>query len=94
MATTPGTIRGREAREVMTEILKARGVSMAIVSFRQKELRLLINDVVHKIPCKRGMTFHQLKAATEMLERAIETLKASRASRNQIDLEQLIQEAV
>ena len=85
-----GTIREREAQDVIRDVLRDKGVSAAIYKFSRGALEILMHDRKVTIPVKRGMTFYELEKAREKIAAVADELQARRRDRKQIDLEEAI----
>lgn len=87
-----GGIPAREARDVVTDLLRSRGVSDGLWSIRKGALHILIGSRSLVIPLPRGLTFYAMQAVVDKVEAAIRDLERSKVHRGQIDLEDAIRE--
>lgn len=85
-----GSIRGREAKEVITDLLREKRIPASIWSFKGRSLHIRVGSSVAVVPVPAGLTFYGLKATVEKVERILEDAERAKRHRSQIDLEQLI----
>lgn len=78
-----GTIRAREARDVLVDILRSAKIPASCYSFRSGAVHILVGGRVVQIGCKSGLSFYGLQAACRDFHEA-------RKHRDQIDIEELI----
>lgn len=93
--TDTGTIRGREAKDVVRDILRDRKTPKGLYQFNGRgwDLHLLIGSRTIVFKCGAGHTFYSLQSLTKELNRALDDLDKHMANRLQIDLEEAIQSA-
>ncbi len=87
-----GTIRARETRSVVVDFLTRSGVPKAKYGFRGGELRLLVGEREAVVAVPSGLTFYQLQAVLEKLERLVAEMGHPR-DRRQVDIEDCIRGA-
>lgn len=90
MSEVIGTIRQREARDVIEDVFRKRGIPKSVYSYRGNGWHFLVGSRIAFIQCKAGATFYSLKAAVEQAESACNDYDKTRQHRNQIDLEDAI----
>lgn len=83
------TIRTREAKQVIGDLLASRGVSKAVCKIAGRELHMLVDGRQVTFSLKAGMSFYGLEALRAEVGRAIDDMQISRNKR-QIDLEDLL----
>jgi hypothetical protein len=85
-----GTIRGREAREVIKDVIASKGLPSGIWSMSPSGiLSMLIGHREWKCEVKRGLSYYALTDLRRRVEVACDEAIANRKSR-QIDLEEAI----
>lgn len=88
-----GTIRGREVKEVIRDLMRQRKVPAHVWNLTPRGiLTILVGTRIVEIPCPAGQTFYGLQAALRRIEQALDERERGH-DRRQIDLEDLIKEA-
>lgn len=85
-----GTIRSKEAKQVVYDLLLSRGVSKAVWKITPGgELHMLVANRSVTFPLKAGMTYYGLRNMLQQIERCLDEMAVAR-DRRQIDLEDAI----
>lgn len=85
-----GTIRAREAKSVVKDLLDERRVSPGSYKIDSRKLNLLVGARVVEVPLPRGLTFYGMQDLLRKVEACIREMESARAHRQQIDLEEVI----
>lgn len=93
MSDAVGTIRSREAKDVVVDILQRRSVPKWLWSSKGKAIHILVGSRPVAVVVPARMTFYGLEALTEQVERICDDIEAARRHRGQIDLEDAIAKA-
>lgn len=92
--TDVGSIKQREAKAVVAEIMEQRGVPKSVWKLQPGgQLNILIGSRVATFACKSGMTFYQLQHLARDVNRALDEREAAARNRNQTDIEDAIKAA-
>lgn len=92
-AEKAGTIRTKEAKQVVGDLLVSRNVSKAVYKMKPGgELNMLVGSRQVTFQCKAGMSFYGLQALLASVNRAIDEMSIARDAR-QIDIEDAIRQA-
>lgn len=84
-----GTIRGKEAKQVIGDLLASRNVSKAVYKITGRELHMLVAGRPVVFSPAAGMSFYGLEALRGQVNRAIDEMHIARDKR-QVDLEDVI----
>lgn len=87
---TDGTIRSREAKTVLSDILMRRKVPSAVYKFQGGKLNIMVGSQLVELKCPSGLSYYGLKLLTDKLNSVIDEYEAAKLRRNQIDLEDLL----
>lgn len=90
MSDQEGTIRSREAKSVVLDILKKHHVPKSLWGIKGQTLSLLVGARTVEIPIPRGLSFYGLQSAVRTLEGAIVDMERARHLRQQVDIEELL----
>lgn len=90
MSEVTGTIRAMEAKQVVADIFKRRGVSSGLYVFRNSALAVLVGSRTVVIQLPPGLSYYELKRITERVERICDDVERAREHVGQIDLEDAI----
>lgn len=90
MSKITGTIRTMEAKQVLTDIFKRRGISPGLYGFRKSTCAVLVGSRTVVIPLPPGLSYYELKNLTERVERICNDIDRARAHVGQVDLEDAI----
>lgn len=85
-----GTIRAREARDVVADLLRDKKVSKAVYKLSPRRLTILVGSRQVEIPLGSGLSFYALQNTLSKVNAAVDDLNRSKEHRNQVDLEELI----
>lgn len=86
-----GTIRAMEAKQVVGDVFKRRGISPALYGFRKGRLGVLVGQRQVYIQMPSGLSYYELKRLTERVERICDDVERAREHVGQIDLEEAIE---
>jgi hypothetical protein len=90
MSGPAGTIRKREAKTVVSDLLAQRGVSRALYNITPGgKLHMLIGGREVVFACGRGLTYYGLNDLLKQVNKAVDEMALKRDER-QIDLEDAI----
>jgi hypothetical protein len=87
-----GTIRGREAKQVVADILQERGISPSLWAIRSDGLHILVRGRQVIVPFRAGLTVYGLDAVRRRVEALCDESRKPHDAR-QIDIEDAIREA-
>ena len=82
-----GSIRAREARQVLQDILRNRKVPPSVWSCEGDRLHFMIQGRIEVVSSKRGATFYELQERCRKLHALCDEYDRANANRGQIDLE-------
>ena len=85
-----GSIRLREARAVVLDLLKKSAIPAHCYTMGQKELTVLIGPHAVVVPITRNLTFYGLAAVLREVEGIARDFELAKSHRGQIDLEEAI----
>jgi hypothetical protein len=85
-----GTIRQREVKEVVEDVMRAHNVPPSTWSIENGVLRLMIGARIAEVSCKRGQTFYSMQQLVAKVEQVISEFKSTKQRRQQVDLEDAI----
>jgi hypothetical protein len=88
-----GTIRSREARDVVEDVFRQFKLAKPLYSHRAGAFHVLVGARVVEIPTPRGLTFYGLQNLQQEAEKVCRDVERARANRNQLDIEQAIEAA-
>jgi hypothetical protein len=86
-----GTIRSREARDVVQDVFNRNRLPKALYSHRSGAFHILVGGRSVQLETPRGLTFYGLKDLEEKAEAVCRDVERARFARNQIDLEDAIE---
>lgn len=89
MQVKSGTIRAREAGQIVRDLLVSNGVPAGVYRVAANKLPLLVDGRVVEFDIGRGHTYYSLRDTISRVERAIVEMRATRDKR-QIDIEEVI----
>lgn len=90
MTDTIGSIRQKEAKEVIRDRLIELGVPKSLWKINRKQLDVLVGARAISIPLPPGMTFYGLKNALERVDAVARDIQRAKQHSQQIDLEEAI----
>ena len=85
-----GTIRSREAKAVLSDILARRKVPSAVYKFQGSRLNIMVGSRLVEVKCPPNLSYCGLKLLSDKLNLVIDEYEAAKLRRNQIDLEDLL----
>jgi hypothetical protein len=88
-----GTIRSKEAKDVVEDVFRRNGLSRSLYSYRSGAFHILVGNRPVKLETPRGLTFYGLQALQQRAEAICRDIEKARLHRNQIDLEDAIEAA-
>lgn len=89
-----GTIRGRETRQVVSDLMERHGVPKGVWSITPRgKLNMLVGSRCVSFDCPAGLSFYALQALCVKIEVAIREREAAMRHVGQVDLEDAIREA-
>lgn len=90
MSDITGTIRAMEVKQVVSDVFKRRGVSPGLYGFRKGRLGVLVGSRQVYINVPRGLSYYDVKALTEKIERICNDIERAQTHVGQVDLEEAI----
>jgi len=88
---TDGTIRGRETRQVIADLMAANNVPRGVWSITPRgRLSILVGSRQVQFDCPAGLSFYGLKSLCAKIEIALRERENAQRHRGQIDLEEVI----
>lgn len=86
-----GTIRGRETRQVITDLMNFHKVPRSVWSITPRgKLTILVGSRAVEFDCPSGLSFYALKALCEKVEVALREREDAKRHAQQLDLEAAI----
>ena len=93
-AMTDGTIRAREAHQVIADLMAENKVPRGVWSLSPRgKLSILVGSRQVNFDCPAGMSFYGLKSLCAKIEVALRERDIAQRHRGQIDLEEVIARA-
>lgn len=90
MSDEIGSIRQREAKDVIRDRLIELGVPKSLWKINRKQLDVLVGSRAVSIPLPPGMTFYGLKSALERIDAIARDIQRAKLHSQQVDLEEAI----
>lgn len=92
-SATDGTIRQRESRQVIQDLLRARKIPQSIYRFGKTSLEILDGTEKVKLEVKRGMSYYGLQSVIERVNKIADDIHRHKEQKGQLDIVDLVRQA-